>query len=321
MKLGVLTVPLYNKPLEEALKYLHEKGVQAVELGAGGYPGKGHVDPDRYLGQPEEIKKLQALVAKYDMVISALSCHGNAVHPDKTVAAKFQQDFEKTVLLAEQLGLDTVVTFSGCPGSDPESKAPNWVTCAWPEDFGKILEYQWTEVLIPYWKEAVAFAKAHKVTKIALEMHPGFCVYNPYTLLKLREAVGEEIGANFDPSHLIWQGIDPAEAVKVLGKAIFHVHAKDTYVDAVNVSKFGVLDTRHYSDMINRAWTFRTVGYGTDTQGWKRFVSALKLVGYDGVLSIEHEDAFMSVTEGLEKAIAFLQDVMIFEKSGEMWWA
>lgn len=321
MKLGVLTVPLYSMTLEDALAYLHSKGVQAVELGAGGFPGKDHIDPDHYLDQPEEIKKLKALIAKYDIEICALSCHGNAIHPDKAVAQRFQSDFEKTVRLAEQLGVETVVTFSGCPGADPESKAPNWVTCAWPEDYAKILEYQWKEVLIPYWKEATAFAESHNVHKIALEMHPGFCVYNPYTLLKLRDAVGDVIGANLDPSHLIWQGIDPSEAVKVLGKSIYHVHAKDTYVDKANTAKFGVLDTRHYGDILNRSWIFRTVGYGTDTQTWKKFVSTLKMVGYDGVLSIEHEDALMSPTEGLEKAITFLQEVMMFEKQSEMWWA
>jgi len=321
MKLGVLTVPLYSKTLEEALIYLKSKGVQAVEIGAGGYPGTGHIDPNNYLGKPQEIQKLKELIAKYDMVISALSCHGNPVHPDKAIAGKYNLDFENTVLMAEQLGVDTVVTFSGCPGSDPTSLYPNWVTCAWPEDFPQILAYQWDDVLIPYWKKAVAFAKSHNIHKIALEMHPGFCVYNTFTLMKLREAVGEEIGANFDPSHLIWQGIDPVEAVKYLGKAIFHVHAKDTKVDQANTAKFGVLDLQHYGNVLERSWSFRTVGYGTGVDQWKSLISMLKVVGYDGVLSIEHEDALMSVNEGLEKAISFLQHIIITEKSGEIWWA
>ena len=255
------------------------------------------------------------------MTIAALSCHGNCVHPDKAVAAKFQSDYEKTVLMAEQLGIDTVVTFSGCPGGSKDDKTPNWVTCPWPDDFGKILDYQWNEVLIPYWKEAVKFANAHGVKKIALEMHPGFCVYNTTTLLKLRDAVGDTIGANFDPSHLIWQGIEPAEGIRLLGKAIYHVHAKDTFLDEANIKKMGVLSTVPYSQMLDRPWTFRTVGYGLSVTQWKNFVSMLRAVGYDGVLSIEHEDMLMSIEEGLEKAIVFLKDIISIESTGEMWWA
>ena len=322
MKLGVLTVPLYDRSFEEALKWLAERGVHTLEVGNGGFPGKTHMNPADYLGKPEKIAELKALLAKYDMTIAALSCHGNCVHPDKAVANQFQKDFEETVLMAEELGVDTIVTFSGCPGGSKDDKTPNWVTCSWPEDYAKILDYQWNEVLIPYWKEAVSYANAHGVKKIALEMHPGFAVYNTTSLLRLREAVGETIGANFDPSHLIWQGMNPAEAVRTLGgSAIHHVHAKDTYLDQTNIKKAGVLSTGHYSDVLNRSWTFRTVGYGLSEQEWKNFVSMLRMVGYDGVLSIEHEDMFMSVEEGLEKAIDFLKNIMCFDAMGEMWWA
>lgn len=321
MKLGVLTVPLYDRSFEDALKWLSERGVHTLEVGNGGFPGNTHINPDDYLGKPEKIAELKALLEKYGMTIAALSCHGNCVHPDKTVAAKFQSDYKKTVLMAEQLGIDTVVTFSGCPGGSRDDKTPNWVTCPWPDDFGKILDYQWNEVLIPYWKEAVKFANAHGVKKIALEMHPGFCVYNTTTLLKLRDAVGDTIGANFDPSHLIWQGIEPAEGVRLLGKAIYHVHAKDTFLDEANTKKMGVLSTVPYSQMLDRPWTFRTVGYGLSVTQWKNFVSMLRAVGYDGVLSIEHEDMLMSIEEGLEKAIEFLKGIISVESTGKMWWA
>ena len=196
------------------------------------------------------------------------------------------------------------------------------MTCPWPDDYLRILEYQWNDVLIPYWKEAVRFANEHKVTKIALEMHPGFCVYNPETLLKLRAAVGETIGANFDPSHLIWQGIDPVSAIRALEGAIYHVHAKDTKIDKYNTAKFGVLDTKHYGDEIHRSWVFRTVGYGNGLQYWRDMISNLRLVGYDKVMSIEHEDSLMSIDEGLEKAVAFLKESMIKEpKPSTMSWA
>ncbi len=321
MKLGVLTVPLYDFSLEETLKYLHGLGVQAVELGCGGFPGKTHLDPAVYLNNPEKIAEVKALAEKYEIEICALSTHGNGVHPNPEVAAKATEDFENAVMLAEQLGVDTVITFSGCPGDSATSQYPNWVVCPWPDDFLTILDYQWNEVLIPYWKKEVEFMRAHGVKHVAFEMHPGFCVYNPETCLRLREAVGPEIGANFDPSHLIWQGIDPIAAIKELKGAIYHFHAKDTRIDKYNTAKNGVLDTKHYGQIADRSWVFRTVGYGNDTQYWKEMVTALKTNGYDGVLSIEHEDSMMSIKEGLEKAVAVLKDVLIFENAGEMWWA
>ncbi|MFP4661324.1 MAG: sugar phosphate isomerase/epimerase family protein [Halanaerobiales bacterium] len=321
MKLGVLTVLFGDKSLDETLEYLKDAGVDAVEIGAGGYPGKKHADPDVLLNDDKKLQEFKGLIDKYGMEISALSCHGNPVHPVQEIADNYHSDFEKTVLLAEKLGINRINTFSGCPGGSPQATQPNWVTCAWPDEYQEILEYQWNEVLIPYWKEAVAFANEHGVDKICLEMHPGFCVYNPETLLKLREAVGDTIGANFDPSHLIWQGIDIVAAIRELGDAIYHFHAKDTKVDEMNTAVNGVLDTKHYGDEINRSWVFRSVGYGNGYQYWKDIISNLKMIGYDDVLSIEHEDSLMSSTEGLEKAIDFLKEVIITEDAGEMFWA
>ena len=229
------------------------------------------------------------------------------------MAESFRQDFQNAVLLAEKLGVDTVVTFSGCPGGSPVDRTPNWVTCPWPDDFLGILDYQWNQVLIPYWKEQAAFAQAHGIKKIAFEMHPGFCVYNPETLLKLRAAVGDIIGANFDPSHLIWQGMDPVTVIREMGDAIFHVHAKDTRIDKANTAKNGVLDTKSYADEINRSWIFRSVGYGNDALYWKDIISALRMVGYDYAISIEHEDSLMSQNEGLQKAVEMLKSVIVFE--------
>jgi len=321
MKLGVLTVVLSDLSFADALAHLHSLGVQTVEVGSGGCPGKAHLDPDKLLGNDAAIEEVKALLKKYDMTICALSCHGNAVHPDPEIAAKANEDFEKTVLLAEKLGVETVVTFSGCPGDHPGAKYSNWVTCPWPEEFLTILDYQWNECLIPYWKKACKFANDHGIYKIALELHPGFCCYNPETLLKLRAAVGDTIGANFDPSHLFWQGIDPVAAIRKLQGAIYHFHAKDTKVDAINTAVNGVLDTKHYGDELNRSWIFRTVGYGHDAAIWKDIISALRVTGYDGAISIEHEDSLMSSREGLAKAVKALQDVLIFEDKTAMFWA
>ena len=322
MKLGVVTVPLGGLSLDEACRYLSERGVQMVEIGCGGCPGKAHCDPEVLLNDEEARKAFLETVHKYGLQISALSAHGNMVHPDPAVAASYEKDFVNAILLAEKLGVPVVNTFSGCPGGAPGDKTPNWVTCPWPEDFTATLEYQWNDVLIPYWKEKAAFAREHNV-KIALELHPGFCVYNTKTLLRLREACGPEIGANLDPSHLIWQGMDLCTVIRELGKAgaIFHFHAKDTYVDPINTAMNGVLDTEHYGKELNRSWIFRTVGYGHGVDFWKAIISELRLVGYDYAISIEHEDSLMSSNEGLNKAIACLKEVLIFEDKGEMFWA
>ena len=322
MKISVLTVPLQDRSAEEAFAWLHGLGVESVELGAGGYTNDSHLHPAVLLHSGQAVAALKELLAKYDLSISALSCHGNPVHPNRQRAAADHQTFVDTCKIAQTLGVDTVVTFSGCPGDSAGSKFPNWVTCAWPDDYPAILEWQWERVLIPYWKEAAQIAASYGVRRIALEMHPGFCVYNPETLLKLREAVGPTIGANFDPSHLIWQGIDPVAAIKALKGAIYHVHAKDTRIDPQNAAVNGVLDTKSFGQMADRSWIFRTIGYGHDTDYWKSMMSALQLIGYDRAFSIEHEDGLMSTTEGLEKAIEFLKSVIVREKPlDNMFWA
>ena len=320
MKLSVFAVCQQDKPFDEACAYLAAQGVQAVEIGCGGFPGKAHCDPVVLLNDDAKLEEFKNTLKKYNLEIAALSTHGNAVHPDKEIAKQFHDDFENAVLLAEKLGVKTVVTFSGCPGGSAEDKTPNWVTCPWPDDFSEILKYQWDEVLIPYWKKEVEFCKAHGV-KVAFEMHPGFCVYNPETLMRIRKECGDTIGANFDPSHLFWQGIDPVAAIRYLGDAIYFFHAKDTKIDPINNAANGVLDTKPYGDEINRAWIFRSVGYGHAHQVWKDMMSNLRMVGYDGCISIEHEDSLMTPAEGLSKAIAMLKDVMMFEDKGPMWWA
>ena len=323
MKLGTFTVVLGDMSLENACEFLAKNGVQMVEIGCGGYPGRAHCDPDILLKDENELEKFKEIIKNNSLEISAISCHGNMVHPVKEEADKFDEDLTKAILLAEKLGVPVVNTFSGCPGGSPEDRTPNWVTCSWPDDYTAVLNYQWNEVLIPYWKKKVAFAKEHGIHKIALEMHPGFCVYNTSTLLKLRAAVGPEIGANFDPSHLIWQGMDPCASIRELGKAgaLFHFHAKDTKIDTANTAVNGVLDTGHYGNEVNRSWIFRAVGYGHGDEFWKGIISELRMAGYDYAISIEHEDSLMSGKEGLIKAIDFLKNVLIYEDKGNMFWA
>lgn len=220
--------------------------------------------------------------------------------------------------LANALGVRVVNCFSGCPGDGPRATHPNWVTCAWPDEYLEVLRWQWDDVVFSYWHDAAGFAAEHGV-QIGFEMHPGFVVYNPRTLLRLREAVGSAVCANLDPSHLFWQQIDPITAIRELGAAIVHVHAKDVAIDSQNTSRNGVLDTAPYAHFAERSWTFRTVGYGHDLLFWRSFVSALRIAGYDYVLSIEHEDGLASPAEGLSKAVRALKDVTFAEVPTDMW--
>ncbi len=320
MKIGVFTVLFSQQSLEKALDYVKGAGVEAVEIGAGNYPGDAHCKAKELLGNEAKRKAFQKAIASRGLALSALSCHGNPLHPKTSIAKAHHETQRNAILLAEKLGVECVITFSGCPGDSERAKAPNWITCPWPTDFSDTLKWQWEEKVIPYWKEEAKFARQHKV-KLCFEMHPGFVVYNTETMLKLRAACGDNIGANFDPSHLFWQGMDPVVSIRALGKAIFHFHAKDCKVYKQNSRVNGVLDTKHYGDEINRSWIFRTVGYGHGPEVWKDMVSTLRMVGYDSVLSIEHEDSLMSVDEGFRKAVAFLKEVLVAEKVGGMWWA
>ncbi|MCC6858275.1 MAG: sugar phosphate isomerase/epimerase [Bryobacterales bacterium] len=318
MRVGVFTALLGNLSLDDVLKKLTSLGIATIELGTGNYPGDPHCKLSMLDNAPE-LQEFQKKLAGAGFSISALSCHGNPLHPDQSIARANQEVNRKTILLAEKLGVPVVIDFSGCPGDQEGAKFPNWVTCPWPPDFLEILEWQWEKKAIPFWTERTKFAADHGV-KIALEMHPGFLVYSPETMLKLRAAAGPNIGANYDPSHLFWQGIDPIKAIRVLGDAIFHVHAKDTQIYDFNLPRTGVLDTKKYTDERNRSWMFRTVGYGHGAEWWNEFISTLRMYGYDYVLSIEHEDSLMSAEEGLTKAIRFLENQVIREIPAAAWW-
>lgn len=318
MKVGVFTPLLSQMALPEVLSKLKALHIDTVELGTGNYPGDAHCKLSM-LDNAEALDEFRKILADQGFSISALSCHGNALHPDAARAAHDRDVSRRTILLAEKLGIPVVVDFSGCPGDSPKATQPNWVTCPWPPDYLEVLRWQWEQVVTPYWIEHGKFAADHGV-RIAIEMHPGFVVYSPETMLRLRAIAGPSVGCNLDPSHLFWQNIDPIAAVRILGDAIFHVHAKDTQIYPANLPKTGVLDTKPYTDERNRGWIFRTCGYGHGAEWWKEFVSTLRMFGYDNVLSIEHEDSLLSAEEGLTKAAAFLNDLVIREQPGAAWW-
>ncbi len=320
MKLGVFTVLFGSKPFEEMLDYVVDLGIEAVEIGTGAYPGDAYCKPGELLASEKKLKAFAQAIRKRGLVISALSCHGNPIHPQKKRAEADHRVFTDTLQLAKKLHVDTVITFSGCPGGDAKSEQPNWIVSPWPPEFSKMLDWQWRERVTPYWKQAAKAAKAAGV-KVAIEMHPNFVAYNPESMLRLREIAPKTIGCNFDPSHMIWQQVDVTTAIRALAGSIFHVHAKDCRVDAANTMANGVLDAKSYTREIERSWIFRTVGYGSDALFWKDLVSNLRMAGYDHVISIEHEDSLMSGDEGLKKAVAFLKPLLIAEPAGTAYWA
>ncbi|WP_419804044.1 sugar phosphate isomerase/epimerase family protein [Terriglobus sp.] len=320
MQIGLFT-PVFNQLgfedlLREVGKY---PAIRALEIGTGGWPGSSHIDMAALLASPERVREYRQKLQDAGLTISAFSCHGNPVHPGREIAGRDDKLFRDTVQLAEAFEVPVVVTFSGCPGGGPNDATPNWITAAWPPEYAEAARWQWEERLIPYWRDAAGYAEQHGV-RVALEAHPGFCVYNTETLLRLRAATGPALGINLDPSHLWWQGMDMPAVIAALGDAIFHVHAKDVALSPAKIARNGVLDTKSYAEMSERSWLFRTVGWGHGELEWKAIVSALRLTGYDYVLSIEHEDALASIHEGLSSATAMLDRVVLNEPPVAPWW-
>ena len=319
MKLGVMGAVFGKLKLDEALAYCNKVGLDAIELPAGCYPG----DPWQLQGiykNKAALKELKAKIADHGLEVQGIAVHGNPVHPNKKIAAEHAKAHRDGVLLAAEFET-VVINFSGCPGGAPGDKTPNWVTCPWPDDFSAIADYQWNKVIIPFWTKENDFA-AKAGVKIAFEAHPGFVVHNPEDVVRLRKAAGKQLGVNLDPSHFFWQGIDPVEAARYLGEhgCIYHVHAKDCRIDPTNSGIIGNLDIKSYGLVKERAWVFCTVGYGHGDEFWKKFITMLRMYGYDGVLSIEHEDSLMSMGEGFEKAVSYLKGIILREPLGQSWW-
>lgn len=322
MKLGVFTPLFNNLSFEEMIDAVAKQGLQTVEIGTGGSPGNAHLDIDKLLNSSEARQEYLAKLADKGLSISALSCHHNPISPVKETAQEADELLRKTIKLASLMNVSVVNGFSGVSGGNPSDTQVNWPVLPWPTAYDDNYNYQWEQKLIPYWQEINTIAEAAGV-KIGIELHGGFLCHTPYTMLKLREATGKAIGCNLDPSHLWWQGIDPVAAVKILGKegAIHHFHAKDTYLDQDNINMYGLTDMQPYNNVQTRAWTFRTVGCGHDLKVWSDIISALRLYGYDYVLSIEHEDPIMSIDEGLTRAVTNLKSIIIKDQPADMWWA
>jgi len=310
--IGVFDPVFEQMELDQMLDLISSWGIEAVEMGTGGFPGNRRCPLDELLQDPAKAKAWKKKFESKNIQVATLSCHGNPVHPDAKIAARDALTFRKTVQLAERLEVPVIVGFSGCPGGAPGDTMPNWATYRWPPEFDQILNWQWKEKVIPYWTDAAKFAREHGIHKLAFEMHPGFVVYNPMTLMKLREAVGEEIGANCDLSHLFWQGCDAVEVIHFLGKnnMLFHAHMKDTVFFKDNVAKYGVLNFAFETNELPQASeTFRAVGYGHSAGTWKEIVKAYMDVNYQGILSIENEDPILPGQVGVQRALYVLKNV------------
>ncbi|MDX8534472.1 sugar phosphate isomerase/epimerase [Mesorhizobium sp. VK25A] len=309
MKIGMITDSLGNLSFDEMLHASAELGLETLEFACGNWSSAPHIDLTAMLESAATRAEFVAKVRDHGLTIAALNCSGNPLHPGPQ-GKKHRQVTEDTIRLASLMGIDRVVMMSGLPGG-PGDANPNWIITDWPPECADIQRYQWDDCIIPYWRDLVRFSNNLGIGKLCLELHGHQAVYNVQTLFRLRDAVGETVGANYDPSHPMWMGADPIAAVRKLGSAIYYVHAKDTRVEPVPAGIDGVLDARPPNHYAERAWNYITLGYGHGETWWRQFCTALKQAGYDDVLSIEHEDMMLSPMEGMRKSVALLRNVAI----------
>ncbi|RWL46081.1 MAG: sugar phosphate isomerase/epimerase [Mesorhizobium sp.] len=309
MKIGMITDSLGNLSFDEMLRASAELGLETLEFACGNWSSAPHIDLAAMLDSAATRAEFVAKVRDHGLTIAALNCSGNPLHPGPQ-GKQHRQVTEDTIRLASLMGIDRVVMMSGLPGG-PGDANPNWIITDWPPECADIQRYQWDDCIIPYWRDLVKFSNNLGIGKLCLELHGHQAVYNVQTLFRLRDAVGETVGANYDPSHPMWMGADPIAAVRKLGSAIYYVHAKDTRVEPIPAGIDGVLDARPPNHYAERAWNYITLGYGHGETWWRQFCTALKQAGYDDVLSIEHEDMMLSPMEGMRKSVALLRNVAI----------
>jgi sugar phosphate isomerase/epimerase len=308
MKIGMITDSLSDMSVDEVVKTAAELGIERLEFAGGNWSRAPHLKLDQMLESEAARREFLARLRDHGMALSALNCSGNPVHPGEH-GRRHREVTEKTIKLASLLGVERVVMMSGCPGGPGDANA-NWVTTSWPAEMQTILQYQWEEVLIPYWRGLVGYANGLGIRKLCLELHGHQNVYSVETFQRLRNAVGDTVGVNFDPSHLMWMGADPLQAIPALDGAIYHVHAKDTRVDPTIAGLNGRIEFKTNDRARERAWNYVTLGLGHDDAWWRKFCAALRAVGYDDVLSIEHEDMTMSPLEGVRRSVELLKRVM-----------
>jgi len=312
LRIGLFTDGLAHLPFGEALSKASALGVQSVEIGTGNFSPSPHCDLKGMLESAAARAQFLEQIESHHLQLAALNCSGNPIHPIPEVAQQAAEVTRKTLRLAGLLGVERIVCMTGCPGTPEGGRYPNWVVASWPEDFLELLQWQWEEKVIPFWRRTAELAKAEGVQALCFELHPGMSAYNASSFLRLREAIGPIVAANLDPSHFFFQGMDPLAVIRTLGPAIGYVHAKDARVEPHNLAVQGSLDLQPGKPVRDLVWAYRTLGYGHGIQFWADFVSALRSVGYDGVLSIEHEDPLMDSEEAIGRAVELLRNTAFF---------
>jgi sugar phosphate isomerase/epimerase len=312
MRVGLFTWMFNDKPLGWVLDYAQELKLGALELGAGNDPGSAHVPVDDLLADAGKRRTWLKQFTDRGLIISAFSAHGNNLHPDPAVARKVHETFVRALRLAQLMDVPIVVGFSGCPGDDRGGGRPNWVASIDNDEYVNLLKWQWAQKIIPYWKETAGIARGYG-RRIALEFDPGESVYNVYSLLRLRRAAGDNVGCNLDLSNMFAQGVNAMAVIKKLGEegALYTFHAKDAVLDQRNADVNGYIDLQPYEDVPRRSWSYAIPGYGHSPHYWREMVSTMKNVGYDYVLSIEHEDPTTEPVVGVRLAANFLHGILL----------
>ncbi len=308
MKIAIVSDSLAHLAFEEMLDLAVELGVTGIEMNTGNWSAAPHLDLERLLGDGEARRRFLDAFARRGLELIALNANGNPLHP--TDGARQSAVVRATLRLAGLLGVRTVCLMSGLPSGGSDDRTPNLIVSSRSPETGDILAWQWREKLLPYWRELVVRAAGHGVDRLCVELHGNQLVYNVPSLLRLREEIGETVGANLDPSHLIWMGADPLAAVDALGEAVFHVHAKDTYLNPAKRATTGLLENGPLSEVAARSWSYVTLGYGHGASWWREFCYRLRMVGYDGWLAIEHEDVLLSRVEGVRRSVELLAAAM-----------
>jgi sugar phosphate isomerase/epimerase len=324
MKLGVYTAVLHDKSLRDALSTIRSLGLGGAEINAGGFLPTPHLPVEELLSGRVEPEEYLAAFIETGIELTGLNANGNPLHADPEVGPEDAQDLRRAIRVAAMLGVRRVVTMSGLPAGHPKGHWPAWHVNPWDSGYLDSLEYQWDHVAVPFWREIDAMARDHDV-KVCIEMHPQNLVFNPPTLQRLVDKThATHVGAEMDPSHLFWQGIDPVAAIDYLGDLVFHAAAKDTRINPA-CALYGVLDDRftrippseHPTGLGGRhtvtrwpqdsSWDFVAVGRGHDIEFWSGFLAALGRIDPDIAVNIEHEDTELGQLEGLQVAASTLQ--------------
>ena len=313
MKLSIVTDSLGSLSFEAMLDQVESMGFEGIELCTGNWSRAPHLDLGEFLGSSSVRARFSDAIRSRGLSIEALNCSGNQLAPNSEGEAH-RAVVEKTFELATLLGVHKVVMMSGLPGGAPGDVEPNWIVTSWPPHNAEVLEWQWSEVALPYWRSAAKLAAEAGIERIALENHGCQLVYNPSTLLRLRAEIGPVVGMNLDPSHLFWMGGDPIAAARALGAAgaLYHVHAKDVRLERGLAEVDGVLDTKGIDRYASRAWNYVALGYGHDARWWKEFAAVLRMAGYEGAVSLEMEDLTMESLTGIRKSLRLMREVWDF---------